>query len=150
MFLTDYLYLEACNLLIVRDLREVFARTSCHVRRTHDVDVKAGFSSVTGIGVENTLSSSSGLIELYPGILCHFPPLFVTNWFSRVTTTLIAAFTWTPQPQGDQLVEWIVSQNTYPNRWTSLTPTILPLSGTLKLLHYASLEQKHTEDYLPL
>ena len=79
MFLTDYLYLEACNLLIVRDLREVFARTSCHVRRTHDVDVKAGFSSVTGIGVEKTLNSSSGLIELNPGILCHFPPLFVTN-----------------------------------------------------------------------
>lgn len=80
---------------------------------------------------------------MYPGILCHFPPLFVTNWFSRVTTTLIAAFTRTPQPQGDQLVERIVSQNTYPNRWTSLTPAILPLSGTLKLPHYASLEQKH-------
>ena len=150
MFLTDYLYLEACNLLIVRNLREVFARPSCPVRHTHDVDVKAGFSSVTGIGVENTLSSSSGLIELYPGILCHFPPLFVTNWFSRVTTTLIAAFTWTLQPQGDQLVVRIVSQNTYPNRWTSLTPTILPSSGTLKLPHYASLEQKHSEDYLPL
>ena len=58
MFLTDYLYLEACNLLIVRNLREVFARTACHLRRTHDVDVKAGFSSVTGVGVETTLSSS--------------------------------------------------------------------------------------------